>query len=79
MAARVRRDADVPRVSPLAMLAETLGITDLGRLALVVFAVITLTIGVAGLWTAATEPRPQRAEVLDGLTLWDEWMAGPLR
>jgi hypothetical protein len=52
-------------------------ITDLGRLALVVGAAMVVGIGVVGLWTAATEPRPRRAEVVDGLSEWDRWVTSP--
>jgi hypothetical protein len=42
---------------------RALTIRDLGRLALVSLLVMLLGIGVVGLWTAATEPRPARSHV----------------
>jgi len=42
---------------------RALTVRDLGRLALVSFLVMLLGVGVVGLWTAATEPRPPRTQV----------------
>jgi hypothetical protein len=44
------------------MVRRALTVRDLGRLALVSFLVMLLGIGVVGLWTAATEPRPPRTQ-----------------
>jgi hypothetical protein len=50
-------------------------IRNLGQLALVALTVMVIGVGVVGLWTAATEPRP-RPEVLSGLTDGDELSVG---
>lgn len=52
-------------------------ISDLGRLALVALVVMAAGIGIVGLFTAGTEPRPPRAEVLEGLTDGDRWATEP--
>jgi hypothetical protein len=59
--------AGVPAGPARRHLVETvrraLTVRDLGRLALVSFLVMLLGIGVVGLWTAATEPRPPRTQI----------------
>ena len=52
-------------------------VTNLGRLALVALVVLAAGIGLVGLFTAGTEPRPPRAEVLEGLTDGDRWATEP--
>jgi hypothetical protein len=62
--ARLRRNAeahsDREAPPPGGAVRQAFVVRDLGRLALVCALVMLLGIGVVGLWTAATEPRPPR-------------------